>query len=273
MSWFSSKKKPEAKTEDASRAKPKEEKKKENTNKGWLNIDLSNAFDDEEETNNTTQQQTNTETQDNINPIMTQPPIDVRIKNATNSGDNNTNNDNKASDTSTDMEEDGLDQLDSVDTNTEDSVSDVFKDEETEEEPKETKETKKILKRDDEEKTKEYIKQTLGRIINGENLLENMQTFMDFIRIIPDNDYEENIDNYAIVLANATINGEKIFKDTEDAKQFINKVRNGTKTSTRYIKPRAQKQIKQEMQKQMEISPMMLRNVKARTQAINVFQY
>ena len=260
MSLFSRKEKPEAKTEDASRTKPKEEKKK-----GWLDFDLSNAFDDEEETNKITQQQTNTETQDNINPTMRQPPINTRIENATNSKDNNT-----SSDTSTDMEEDGLDKLDSVDTNTEDSVSDVFKDEETEEEQKETK---KILKRDDEEKTKEYIKQTLGRIINGENLLENMQTFMDFIRIIPDNDYEENIENYAIVLANATINGEKIFKDAEDAKQFINKIRNGVKTSTRYIKPRAQKQIKQEIQKQAKISPMMLRNVKARTQAINVFQY
>lgn len=265
MSLFSRKKKPEAKTEDASSTKTK----KEETKKGWLNIDLSNAFDDEEETNNTTQQQTNTETQDNINPIMRQPPINTRIENTTNSGDNNTNNDNKVSDTSTDMEEDGLDKLDSVDTNAEDSVSDVFK-EETEEEPKETK---KILKRDEEEKTKEYIDKTLGRIINGENLLENMQTFMDFIRIIPDNDYEENIENYAIVLSNATINGEKIFKDTKDAKQFINKIRNGTKTSTRYIKPRAQKQIKQEIQKQAKISPMMLRNVKARTQAINVFQY
>lgn len=266
MSWFSRKKKPESKTEDAIKIKPNEkETKKQETKKGWLDFDLSDAFDGEEETNDTNkqeQQNTNTGTQDNVNPIMRLPPTNKRIKNA--------NNDNASSDTSTDMEDDGLDKLDSVDTNTEDSVSDVFKDEEKEEEPKETK---KILKRSDEEKTKEYIDKTLKRIINGENLLENMQTFMDFIRIIPDNDYEENIENYAIVLANATINGEKIFKDAEDAKQFINKVRHGVKTSQRYIKPRAQKQIKQEIQKQTKISPMMLRNVKARTQAINVFQY
>lgn len=222
-------------------------------------FDISDAFD-EEEGKGTKQQKTSTETQDNINPIMKKEPLSNTISGTSSVG---TNNDNSYSDTSIDVDS----ELDTVDTNSEDSVSEVFKDEEQKEE------TGKILKRSDEEKTKEYIDKTLKRIINGENLLENMQTFMDFIRIIPDNDYEENIDNYAIVLANATINGEKIFKDTEDAKQFINKIRNGVKTSKRYIKPRAQKQIKQEIQMQKQLTPMIANNIKRRTNAINVYQY
>ena len=110
-------------------------------------------------------------------------------------------------------------------------------------------------------------------MINGEELLTNMQTFMQSIRDLPENVYEENIENYAIVLSNTTINGEKIFKDVEEAKQFINKIRNGAKTPKRYIKPRAYKQFKQEVQKQLQLTPMISRNVKRRTNAINVYQY
>ena len=110
-------------------------------------------------------------------------------------------------------------------------------------------------------------------MINGEELLTNMQTFMESIRNLPENVYEKNFENYAIVLSNTTINGEKIFNDVEEAKQFINKIRNGAKTSTRYIKPRAYKQIKQEIQKQLQLTSMISRNIKRRTNAINVYQY
>ena len=110
-------------------------------------------------------------------------------------------------------------------------------------------------------------------MINGDNLLEGMQTFMKSVRDLPENIYDKNFENYAIVLSNTTINGEKIFNDVEEAKQFINKIRNGANTSKRYIKPRAYKQIKQEIQKQSQLTPMISRNVKNRTNAINVYQY
>ena len=110
-------------------------------------------------------------------------------------------------------------------------------------------------------------------MINGEKLLTNMQTFMESIRNLPENIYEENFENYAIVLSNTTINGEKIFNDVEDAKRFITKIRNGAKTSKRYIKPRARIQFKQEIQKNLQLTPMISRNLKNRTNAVNVYQY
>lgn len=141
------------------------------------------------------------------------------------------------------------------------------------EEEQEENEERKILKIEAEKKAQEYAEKSLKQMINGEDLLTNMETFMESIRNLPEKIYEENIENYAIVLSNTTINGEKIFNDVEDAKQFINKVRNGGKTSKRYIKPRARIQFKREIQKKLQLTPMLSRNLKNRTNAINVYQY
>ena len=138
---------------------------------------------------------------------------------------------------------------------------------------KEENKEQQILKRDAEKKAQEYAEKSLKQMINGEELLTNMETFMESIRNLPENIYEKNFENYAIVLSNTTINGEKIFNDVEEAKQFINKIRNGAKTPKRYIKPRAYKQFKQEIQKQLQLTPMISRSVKRRTNAINVYQY
>ena len=143
----------------------------------------------------------------------------------------------------------------------------------TQEEPKDETEERKILEKEKEKKAQEYAEKSLKQMINGEDLLTNMQTFMESIRNLPENIFNENIENYAIVLSNTTINGEKIFNDVEDAKQFINKVRNGGKTSKRYIKPRARIQFKQEIQKKLQLTPMISRNLKHRTNAVNVYQY
>lgn len=140
-------------------------------------------------------------------------------------------------------------------------------------EEEEEKEERKILKRETEKKAQEYAEKSLKQMINGEELLTNMQTFMESMRNLPENIFEENFENYAIVLSNTTINGEKIFNDVEDAKRFINKVRNGAKTSKRYIKPRARIQFKQEIQKNLKLTPMLSRNLKNRTNAVNVYQY
>ena len=124
-----------------------------------------------------------------------------------------------------------------------------------------------------EKKAQEYAEKSLKQMINGDNLLEGMQTFMQSVRDLPENVYEKNFENYAIVLANTTINGEKIFNDVGEAKQFINKIRNGVNTSKRYIKPRAQKQFKQEIQKRLRLTPMIAMNIKQKTNAANVYQY
>ena len=142
-----------------------------------------------------------------------------------------------------------------------------------EEEEPDNEEEKRILEKEKEKKAQEYAEKSLNQMINGEELLTNMQTFMESIRNLPENIFDENIENYAIVLSNTTINGEKIFNDVEDAKQFINKVRNGGKTSKRYIKPRARIQFKQEIQKKLQLTPMISRNLKNRTNAVNVYQY
>ena len=131
----------------------------------------------------------------------------------------------------------------------------------------------RILEQEKEKKAQEYAEKSLKQMINGEELLENMQTFMESVRNLPENVFEENFENYAIVLSNTTINGEKIFNDVEDAKRFITKIRNGAKTSKRYIKPRARIQFKQEIQKNLKLTPMISRNLKNRTNAVNVYQY
>ena len=149
----------------------------------------------------------------------------------------------------------------------------LTQEEPTQEEQQENEEEKRILEKEKEKRAQEYAEKSLKQMINGEELLTNMETFMESIRNLPENIFEENIENYAIVLSNTTINGEKIFKDVEDAKRFINKVRNGGKTSKRYIKPRARIQFKQEVQKKLQLTPMISRNIKNRTNAVNVYQY
>ena len=103
-------------------------------------------------------------------------------------------------------------------------------------------------------------------------MLDDMKTFMDFVRIIPKNIFDENSEYYATVLSNATINGVKLFDDINAARDFINDVRN-KRRSRKWLRPKAQKQIKQEIQKNLQISPMMLKNIKHKTNAINVYQY
>ena len=141
-----------------------------------------------------------------------------------------------------------------------------------EEQEEEDKEEKRILEREPEEKITKYINEILKRIIKGENMLDDMKTFMDFVRINPNNIFDENSEYYATVLSNATINGVKLFDDVDAARDFINDIRN-KRRSKKWLRPKAQKQIKQEIQKNLQISPMMLKNIKHRTNAINVYQY
>ena len=141
-----------------------------------------------------------------------------------------------------------------------------------EKQEEEDNEEKRILERLPEEKIAEYINETLKRVIKGENMLDDMKTFMDFVRIIPNKMFDEKSEYYATVLSNATINGVKLFDDINAARDFINDVRN-RRRSKKWLRPKAQKQIKQENQKDLQISPMMLKNIKHRTNAINVYQY
>ena len=144
--------------------------------------------------------------------------------------------------------------------------------EQEEEQEEEDNEEKRILERYPEEKIAVYINETLKRVIKGENMLDDMKTFMDFVRIMPKNMFDENREYYATVLSNATINGVKLFDDINAAREFVDNVRN-RRRSKKWLRPKAQKQIKQEIQKSLQISPMMLKNIKHRTNAINVYQY
>lgn len=204
-----------------------------------------------------------------VNPIMTNEggtkPLEQKISDASSSSSDTTEDDTEIKDITDDANEEEEEQTDSSYAE-EDKLDDVENNEEE-------IEAREILKREAEKKAQEYAEKSLKQMINGDNLLEGMQTFMQSIRDLPENVYEENIENYAIVLSNTTINGEKIFNDVEEAKQFINKIRNGSKTPKKYIKPRAYKQFKQEIQKRLQITPMIARNVKHRTNAINVYQY
>ena len=180
---------------------------------------------------------------------------------------NLTNNDEESDENETDNNEEEQDKNEEEQDNNEEE-----QDNNEEEQKEQDNEEKKILEREPEEKITEYINETLKRIIKGENMLDDMKTFMDFVRIIPKNMFDENIEYYANVLSNATINGVKLFDDINAARDFINDVRN-RRRSRKWLRPKAQKQIKQEIQKDLQISPMMLKNIKHRTNAINVYQY
>lgn len=218
-----------------------------------------------------------------INPIMTKEgsakTLEQKISDASSSNSNTTEDDTEIKDITddTDLEEEeekthsdysksSIDVDDDLDT-----VNTASSEAQEEEQAKE--EERKILKRDAEKKAQEYAEKSLKQMINGDNLLEGMETFMQSVRDLPEKIYEENFENYAIVLSNTTINGEKIFNDVEEAKKFINKIRNGAKNPKKYIKPRARIQFKQEIQKNLQLTPMISRNVKNRTNAINVYQY
>ena len=210
-----------------------------------------------------------------VNPIMTNEggtkPLEQKISDASASNSDTTEDDTEIKDITDDNnEEDNNEEEQEEQTDSSYAEEDKLDDVDIAEEEIEARE---ILKREEEKKAQEYAEKSLKQMINGDNLLESMQTFMQSIRDLPENIYEENIENYAIVLSNTTINGEKIFNDVKEAKQFINKIRNGGKTSIRYIKPRAYKQFKQEIQKHLQLTPMISRNVKRRTNAINVYQY
>lgn len=206
---------------------------------------------------------------DEVNTIMTKEgstkPLEQKISDASSSNSDTTEDDTEIKDITDDNNEEEEEQTDSSYAE-EDKLDDVEINEEE-------IEAREILKREAEKKAQEYAEKSLKQMINGDNLLEGMQTFMQSIRDLPEKVYDENVENYAIVLSNTTINGEKIFNDVEEAKQFINKIRNGGKTPKKYIKPRAYKQFKQEIQKQLQLTPMISRNVKHRTNAINVYQY
>lgn len=205
-----------------------------------------------------------------VNPIMTNEgstkPLEKKISDASSSNSDTTEDDTEIKDIADDANlEEEEEQTDNSYAE-EDKLDDV-------DIAEEENEAREILKREAEKKAQEYAEKSLKQMINGEELLTNMETFMQSVRDLPEKIYEENFENYAIVLSNTTINGEKIFNDVEEAKQFINKIRNGVKTAKRYIKPRAYKQFKQEIQKQLQLTPMISRSVKRRTNAINVYQY
>ena len=199
-------------------------------------------------------------------------PLEKRLKgiHTNDSEDKNEDEEQKEDNNDNEKEEQKEQKEDNNDNEEEEQKNN--EEEEQKDNEEEDNEEKRILERLPEEKIAEYINETLKRVIKGENMLDDMKTFMDFVRIIPKNMFDENSEYYATVLSNATINGVKLFDDINAAREFVNNIRN-RRRSKKWLRPKAQKQIKQEIQKSLQISPMMLKNIKHRTNAINVYQY
>ena len=97
--------------------------------------------------------------------------------------------------------------------------------------------------------------------------------------MIPDNKFDEVAETEAATLAQMNINGVKLFKDIQEALQFLYDLRYGRKGTFKgqhqkvYKLPKLQKMIKQSEQAKQTISPMMLRNIKQLTKTNNIYEY
>lgn len=97
--------------------------------------------------------------------------------------------------------------------------------------------------------------------------------------MIPDNKFDEVAETEAATLAQMNINGVKLFKDIQEALQFLYDLRYGRKGTFKgqhqkvYKLPKLQKMIKQSEQAKQTISLMMLRNLKPLTKTNNIYEY
>lgn len=97
--------------------------------------------------------------------------------------------------------------------------------------------------------------------------------------MIPDNKFDEVAETEAATLAQMNINGVKLFKDIQEALQFLYDLRYGRNRTFKgqhqkvYKLPKLQKMIKQSEQSKQTISPMMLRNIKQLTKTEHIYEY
>ena len=97
--------------------------------------------------------------------------------------------------------------------------------------------------------------------------------------MLPDSKFEEIAETEAIKLAQMNMNGNKLFKDIAEARQFLYDLRYGRNRTFKgqhqkvYKLPKLQKMIKQSNQTNQILSPMMLRNIKPSTRANYIYEY
>ena len=84
---------------------------------------------------------------------------------------------------------------------------------------------------------------------------------------MPENQYIDNVDKLANVLYNVVLDDERVFKTIEEAKTFLDKVRNKNNRRNRkkWLLPKRFYKIVKERKQIKEITPMLSRDIKPNT--------
>ena len=178
--------------------------------------------------------------------------------------------------------------------------------EETETEPAteqpEPRDNKEEEEKDKEEEPKDKqpkdraLKEHMETYLNTNEIMENYNKIIDefykdndaekyFKRIkyltimLPESKFEEIAEEEAEKLSQMNFNGVKLFKDIEEARQFLYDLRYGRRNRFKgqnqkfYKLPKIQKIINQSEQMKKTISPMMIRNIKPLTRTNYIYEY
>ena len=138
--------------------------------------------------------------------------------------------------------------------------------------PEEKKEEKKVI-------PIEKVGEELAKIIDSfyiqdKPIEETFGKLEETINNIPDEVYYAVEPYICKALANITVDGQKVFKDEAEVQQLLLKIKNSNKINKRYKLPKVlDKAITQSHQRQLTISPMLLRNRKQTNINKNIYQY
>lgn len=113
---------------------------------------------------------------------------------------------------------------------------------------------------------------TLNEVIDefntkNNNIIDTFGKLETLIVSMPENQYIDNIDKLANVLYNVVLDDERIFKTIEEAKTFLDKVRNKNNRRNRkkWLLPKRFYKITKERKQIKEITPMLSRDIKPNT--------
>ena len=119
----------------------------------------------------------------------------------------------------------------------------------------------------------EYNKEiTLNEVIDefntkNNNIIDTFGKLETLIVSMPENQYIDNVDKLANVLYNVVLDDERVFKTIEEAKTFLDKVRNKNNRRNRkkWLLPKRFYKIVKERKQIKEITPMLSRDIKPNT--------
>lgn len=141
-----------------------------------------------------------------------------------------------------------------------------------EDKPEEKKEEKKVI-------PIENVGNELAKIIDSfyiqdKPIEETFSKLEETINNIPDEVFYTILPYVSGALANITVDGQKVFNDEAEVQQLLLKIKNSNKIHKRYKLPKPlEKAITQSNQRQLTISPMLLRNRKQTNINKNIYQY